>query len=595
MSENTQYARSRILEYFSKDILIELNKLRKNKRIYNNNDKIQVALELLDYYDVPYEKIGTGTNRLAILIDGYIFKLAMDDEGYRDNLNEFVVSEELTPKVLKCYETNGLISIFEYVTLLSMEDFVGRSSEILEILEELSKIYLFGDIGYVKKNYQNWGYRDDNSLVILDYAYMYKITGQMLTCKSCGKKVRYNASYSEMECPHCRTKYTFWDIRKGIDMQRIDNYIQEALSKDSLRVDSAKTELEEDLTSIEIREPSLYEKSERKEAIRNMKNKFGMLFNCYGAWDARNPNSLFTMNRTKKISTMNEEPQEVQETTEMIEDDCNETDDKEALREESIRRVRAYILGHNQIADTEEEHEVIDESQFVEAEETKEDEEDTTSFGIYDEASGKVYNELVGDELDEVEHVTSDSVDTDGSDGTSNGNIAPPNLSESPLTEGRDESPDSSITVPIIEAGDEIIDSHHHVIPQAQEEEENSGTGQEVITPDAGLNGLNETNNVGAIAEIDEVSSTDDDAGKNAIGNDADKGSESNGDSEILCGSTDSDCTDEEVNTEMSATKGEDSSSEVKFNRVDDIQGESKSIGGFFKSNQRKGLRNIKR
>jgi len=483
-----------------------------------------------------------------------------------------------------------------------MEEFVNRSSEILEILEDLSKVYLFGDIGYVKKNYQNWGLRDDNSLVILDYAYMYKITGQMLTCNNCGKKVRYNSSYSEMECPHCRTRYSFWDIRKGIDMQRIDNYIQEALDNYALQVDSSITELEDDFNSGgEIYEPSLYEKSERKEAIRNMKNKLGMEFNFYNAWDSRNPNSLFTMNRTKKKSVEQMVPRDVEETTEMVDDDCNGTADKQSQREELMRKIREYSLNHNQTAINTEESEIVvsnrkfnkNERQFIEVEEI---DKNDNSFNIYDETSGEVYNELVKDELEEVEHVTSDSVGNVGIDGTSYRNIDPPNLSESPLTEGRDESPDTSIVVPIIGAGVEIIDSHHHVTP-SQEGEENLGTGQEVIAPDAGLNGLNETNEyVGVIAEPSGVRLLDENTEKNAIANDGDKESEHNGDSDILCGSTGSSGTDVKVNTGMSTTKGEDSTTEVKFNKVDDGQGESKSIGGFFKSsNQRKGLRNIKR
>lgn len=335
------YARSRILEYFNQDILVGLNKLKKNKTIYNNNDKIKVALDLLDEYDVPYEKIGTGTNRLAILIDGYIFKIAMDDEGYRDNRNEFVVSNILYPLVLKCYETNGLISIYEYVTLCSMEDFVSRSSEILEILEDLSKQYLFGDIGYIKKNYQNWGYRDDKSLVILDYAYMYKISGHMLTCSKCGKMIRYTRDYSTLECPHCRSKYTFWDVRKGIDMQRIDNYIQDALENIGLQVNDAKTELETEVNVKEYKELSIFDKEERKGALRSMKQKFGMDNTVYSPWDARNPNSIFRSNRL--IVNKENEPESV-EKIETKDDKVSDTKDKKQLREESLRRVRDYIL-----------------------------------------------------------------------------------------------------------------------------------------------------------------------------------------------------------------------------------------------------------
>lgn len=277
-----QQVRSRILEFFPEEVLLELNKIKSSVRIYNNNEKIKVALKLLDDYNVPYIKIGTGTNRLAILTDNYIFKIAMDDEGIRDNRNEFVLSQKLQPNVLRAYETNSLITVYEYVTLISMEEFKMRGNEILAILEKLSQEYLFGDIGFISKNFQNWGYRDDGSLVILDYAYMYRIYAHTISCSKCGKSLYYTRDYASLECPNCRAKYLFWDIRKRLDMNVIDSKIQDELDN-SIRVTEKVTLIDDRTFNIakfsEDKEDDgsiLYNKNRREEGLRDMKNKFGV-------------------------------------------------------------------------------------------------------------------------------------------------------------------------------------------------------------------------------------------------------------------------------------------------------------------------------
>ena len=60
--------------------------------------------------------LGAGTNRYSMLKDNYVFKFALDHYGFDDDNNtEFNKSMELQPYVTKTYETNGLISVAEYV------------------------------------------------------------------------------------------------------------------------------------------------------------------------------------------------------------------------------------------------------------------------------------------------------------------------------------------------------------------------------------------------------------------------------------------------------------------------------------------------
>ena len=175
-------------------------------------------LELLNKHNVDYVELGPGTNRLAVLIDNYVFKIALDKWGMRDNLNEFTVSQELQPYVVKTYETNELISVCEYVTLISREEFEEQKDVIRSILSILAESYLLGDVGTVSKNFCNWGYRDNGELVILDFAYIYRVQGDELLCSKDQSILEYDENFHNLRCPTCGKKYTFMDVRRKITM-----------------------------------------------------------------------------------------------------------------------------------------------------------------------------------------------------------------------------------------------------------------------------------------------------------------------------------------------------------------------------------------
>lgn len=154
---DTKILRSRILEYFPKEAMEEIKKLVYNNRINDINIKVQLLMEILDKYNIDYDELGTGTNRTAVFIDGYVFKIALDKLGIRDNDQEFTLSEELQPYVIKVYECNSIIMVCEYVVVITREEFAERKSQIKRILGDLSNEYLLGDIGTINKNFANWG------------------------------------------------------------------------------------------------------------------------------------------------------------------------------------------------------------------------------------------------------------------------------------------------------------------------------------------------------------------------------------------------------------------------------------------------------
>lgn len=211
--------------------------------------------------DISFNFLGDGTNRMAFLVDGYVFKLALDDQGYIDNLTEFKMSREAQPYVTKTYETNGLFCVAEYVTLISYDEFVKQKMRILEILETLSSEYLLGDMGWTKKNYCNWGYRQNSKdLVILDYGHMMKIDQNKMICTECGSFLSYNSTYTEIECISCHKKMDFMSMKSKIskkeEMQMIDDYLNKSVqtSEPTIEIDDSEFIVEENHQVEEIDE-----------------------------------------------------------------------------------------------------------------------------------------------------------------------------------------------------------------------------------------------------------------------------------------------------------------------------------------------------
>lgn len=80
MDIQTTRKRSLIVQYFNKDIYIELMKITMIADA-DNNEKGILIKELLTKNNIPFEGLGSGTNRMAVLIDGYAVKIALDKDG----------------------------------------------------------------------------------------------------------------------------------------------------------------------------------------------------------------------------------------------------------------------------------------------------------------------------------------------------------------------------------------------------------------------------------------------------------------------------------------------------------------------------------
>ncbi len=221
--------------------------------IADNNIKAELCAQILGH---SFDEIGTGTNRIAFLHNGVVVKVALDRRGLVDNFQEFKRSTELPNYLAKTYETNYLINICEYIEVMDQDKFLINEAGIKQILEDLSKNYLFDDIGFTLKNSYNWGcrearltpeereyYSEDDSeylydIVILDYGYLYPLHDQkdkLLRCPRCQHKLKWNSNYTMLGCTNhtnCQFQTSPMNLRRrmNLDYEEMENKVVASLN-----------------------------------------------------------------------------------------------------------------------------------------------------------------------------------------------------------------------------------------------------------------------------------------------------------------------------------------------------------------------------
>lgn len=247
--------RSRILEYFPEELYEKLFKISCVEK-YDLNTRIDMIKMCLDNYDIPYTTLGGGTNRFAVMIDGYACKIAYDYDGRYDNLRELYYSRELYPCVAKSYECSksGLILFQEYVTPFDNNDLLTNTNKIKQMLTEIGKNYILGDVGCIGKNYTNWGIRKGTKdIVMLDYAYIYPAKSEMFQCYCEFPRpyIQYNQDFSKLICPKCGRIYSFGDLSIKIsykyqtdELLKMRDTVYSYNSKDFVIKDKKKGEIE---------------------------------------------------------------------------------------------------------------------------------------------------------------------------------------------------------------------------------------------------------------------------------------------------------------------------------------------------------------
>ena len=248
-----------------------------------------------------YRRIGEGTNRFVCLLDNHIIKVAYNYLAYIDNMNELAMAKNKPKRLARAYETNGIILVSEYVTVMDKEDFLESQTEIQGILTTLEADiipgkkpsafpkYILGDMGMSDKNYGNWGRRTNGDIVVLDYGYLYKTLAEdwkeIARCPICGSSLVYSESYSDLkcskdECPGAKSsnsvKYT--TLRNNLGYAKIIDMVDDIIHDDkyvkfnkngSIKVDVMAEVIEEEEEKEEFKIPE-----EVEILFTNTKEKF---------------------------------------------------------------------------------------------------------------------------------------------------------------------------------------------------------------------------------------------------------------------------------------------------------------------------------
>lgn len=177
------------------------------------------CMNVLKENNIPFKDVGTGTNRFIIKYDGYVIKIALDQEGIADNKQEWVMSSILAPDVAPAHEISkgGHLLVASYAPAFSSyAEFIAYRPNISAILEKWGTRYLLGDVGITAINYANWGVLYGKP-VCIDYAYIFPVSMDVFTCVCGNKEMKFaDNTFTNYQCTNCRTTYTDRDLRAKI-------------------------------------------------------------------------------------------------------------------------------------------------------------------------------------------------------------------------------------------------------------------------------------------------------------------------------------------------------------------------------------------
>ena len=275
--------RSLIQEMIPIDLRVDIDLLSRRRDI-SNAEKQEELFKLLRQYNInDITPLGSGTNRYAFKLNGFVIKVATDHDGVIDNKKEFKMAKRLYPHVIKIYEVseNGTLLVCEYIQpFQSYSEMMAHADQIRDILKELSSVYLIGDVGITRKNYANWGLRVGSDVpVCLDFAYVYEVKSELFVCRYCktNSMLLPNTDFTELYCPApgCGKKYTFEDIRAklGNDLHRHE--IGD-LSEEGYRLteSNVETELTLDRSNYLVKKKNIVETKEDEPKEKPIKDEF---------------------------------------------------------------------------------------------------------------------------------------------------------------------------------------------------------------------------------------------------------------------------------------------------------------------------------
>jgi hypothetical protein len=214
------------------------------------------CIDVLKNHNIPFNDVGTGTNRFIIRYDGYVIKIALDREGVADNRQEWVMSSMLAPDVAPAHEISkgGHLLVASYAPAFSSyQEFLAYRKEIVNILRKWGARYLLGDVGVTAINYANWGMLMGKP-VCIDYAYIFPVSMDIFTCICGCKHMEFtDDSFTKYKCANmdCKMEYTDRELRSKISQdERIRLF--ENVSQNAIEMTDSVKEVEVDNRLIDM-------------------------------------------------------------------------------------------------------------------------------------------------------------------------------------------------------------------------------------------------------------------------------------------------------------------------------------------------------
>lgn len=180
-----------------------------------------------------FRKYASGTNRVVYENESFgpvLLKIALDGNGIQANIAEYHNQMELQPYVSKMFEVshNGAVAVVERVRpITNQEEFLEVAEDIFDLLEKcILGRFVLEDIG--TKFFMNYGVRPGFGPVLLDYPYVYDVSGGHLYCTEvyqgviCDGGIEYDPGFNYLRCQKCGERI----IAKNIPMLLKENKIK---------------------------------------------------------------------------------------------------------------------------------------------------------------------------------------------------------------------------------------------------------------------------------------------------------------------------------------------------------------------------------
>ena len=204
------------LELFSPELVDDLFTIMD----YSSDNYKKADFMLKELKPYGFYEIGEGTNILVVgnsRYPGVVFKIALDHNGIADNFNDELL-QRVVPHYTRVFarHSTGIVSVQEYSVTMTQERMTQFYSQVIRLLEKLSKTYLIADLS--PSRFLNFGINRQGDFVIQDGSDLYPLSQLVhkFRCKNpcgwnakkremllCGGKLEYSADFLVLRCKKC--------------------------------------------------------------------------------------------------------------------------------------------------------------------------------------------------------------------------------------------------------------------------------------------------------------------------------------------------------------------------------------------------------